>query len=361
MPRRAFVLAQAVAAGAVLSRLARGRRRRPPLDAAAAPPPDAPVSVVIPARDEALRLGPCLDGLRDDADVGEIVVVDDCSTDGTGTLAQERGARVVTGAPLPEGWAGKAWALEQGLRAARGEWVVFLDADTRPRPGLVRALVAAARETGCDLLSAAPRFACDGMAERALHASMLASLVLRTGPTDVEGWQPRPERAIANGQCLVARRATIVEAGGWGLVGSHMTEDVAMARALRRDGRRLAFVDAADLLEVRMYEGLGETWTGWGRSLMGTDVTSRAWSAADLATLWLVQAAPLVRVLTRRATPLDAALLAIRLALVAGLARAYRPRGAGLWLSPLADVATCLRLTQSVLRPTRTWRGRSYG
>jgi dolichol-phosphate mannosyltransferase len=360
-PGRAFTAVQGLAAVVVLSRLARGGRRRSPLAAGGgrAELPPGGVSVVIPARDEARRLGPCLSALHADPDVGELIVVDDCSTDATAVVAREGGARVVAGAPLPDGWAGKPWALAQGARAARGDVLVFLDADTRPGPGLVRAMAGLAA-TEADLVSAAPRFVCEGRAERLLHAAMAVTIPYRTGPQDVDGRQPSARRAIVNGQCLAVRRITLEAAGGWGRVRGHVTEDVALARAMRGDGRTVAFVDAADLLEVRMYESARETWTGWGRSLMGADVNPPWRLAEDLATLWLVMALPLPRLLARRGTRLDAALLAVRVGLLAALARFYRPRGAAFWLSPLADVPALVRLTLSVARPGREWRGRTY-
>jgi dolichol-phosphate mannosyltransferase len=316
------------------------------------------VSVVVPARDEAGRLPACLQALEAErAALLEVVVVDDESSDATAALARDAGARVVEGAPLPEGWAGKAWALQQGLEAARGAIVVFLDADARVQPGLAGAL--AARLEDADLVSAGPRFTCAGGLERALHASMLATLVYRFGPTDVEGWQPPPSRAVANGQCIAVRAATLRAAGGWARVRGSLVEDLALARALRGDGLRVAFADAADLLEVRMYDSAAATWRGWGRSLMGVGSTPPAWLAADLAVLWLAMATALPRALLRRRLR-DVPLAAIRLALLAALARSYRPRGPAFWLSPLLDVPVMVRLTASVLRPERTWRGRTY-
>src|SRR3954453_4052667 len=128
---RPFVSAQAVPAAVVLARFSRGRRRRAPLDAAGAPVPAGRVSVVTPARDEEAGIRPCLEALRGDPDAAEILVVDDCSSDATADVARAGGARVVDGAPLPDGWAGKPWAMQQGLAAASGDWVCFLDADTR--------------------------------------------------------------------------------------------------------------------------------------------------------------------------------------------------------------------------------------
>nr|MBA3329049.1 glycosyl transferase group 2 family protein [Solirubrobacterales bacterium] len=177
---------------------------------------------------------------------------------------------------------------------------------------------------------------------------------------DALGWQPAPSRAIANGQCMALRRETLLAAGGWARVRGHMTEDVALARALRADGLALAFVDGCDLLGVRMYESARATWDGWGRSLIGPDVNSPLRLAEDLALLWLTMALPLPRLVARRGTPLDALLVAVRLALLGALARGYRPRGLPFWLSPLADVPTMVRLTWAALRPARAWRGRTY-
>jgi dolichol-phosphate mannosyltransferase len=344
------LLVRLIAAAVVARRLARGRRRRAPL-APGAPPFAGTVSVVVPARDEEERIAGCLAPLRDEP-ADEVIVVDDESSDATAEVAASFGARVVHGRPLPDGWAGKAWALDQGLREATGDWVVFLDADTRPQPGLLRALIEAAEPY--DLLSAGPRFVCETAGERLLHPSFLASLVLRFGPTDAPG-----ARVVANGQCMVARREPFLRAGGWGRVRSIMTEDIALARALvEEDGWRFRMADAADVLEVRMYESARETWHGWGRSIIDPEVNDHAW--LDLLVLWSTMALPLPRLLLRRGDALDALLVAQRFALLLALRRAYRPRGLPFWLSPLADLAVAVRLTWSVLRPPRTWRGRTY-
>ncbi|MEV5738497.1 glycosyltransferase family 2 protein [Microbispora rosea] len=414
---RMLAAAQAVAAVVVLARLARGRRRLPPLTA---PAPESPpgtgdgasrggggaapdgvagafpegrgragggespgvgrspesgglaarigrggtsggspeISVVIPARDEEGRLGPCLRAVLADPAVTEVIVVDDESSDGTARLAAACGATVVRGRPLPEGWVGKQWALHQGLREARGEIVVTLDADTRPRPGLFGALAAALGHH--DLVSAGPRFVCDGLAEQALHASFLATLVYRFGPIGPPA-PPPPHRVVANGQCLAFRREAMRRADGFARVRGHMTDDVALARALAADGWRVGFLDAGGLLEVDMHESAAEVWREWGRSLPLRDVTRPAWQAADLAVVWLAAALPALRLAAGRPTRLDLALLAVRVLLATALRRSYTRPGAGVMLSLLLDPATAVRLTQATLRPVRTWRSRAYG
>ena len=334
-------LAQAGAGAVVLARLARGRSRRPPLAAART---TEHVSVVIPARDEAERIGPCLAGIAADPDVLEVIVVDDGSADATAAIATAAGARVVTGRPNP-GWVGKPWALQQGLEAARGDVVVTLDADTRPRPGLIGALVAALAEA--DLVTAGARFTAAGW----VHPAMLATLVYRFGPADA----PAPAaRLVANGQVTAARRETLLAAGGFAAAAGHLTDDVALARALAREGRRVAFRDGSALVDVAMTPG------EWARSIALADVTAPAWLAADVAVVWLAQALPVLKLLAGRASRLDLALLALRAALLPALAGSYARRGAGFWLSPLADPVAAAALTRGAVRPERTWRGRTY-
>jgi dolichol-phosphate mannosyltransferase len=359
VPRPAHLLtaAQAAATGAVLRRLARGRRRRPPLRARAAPA-GVSITVVVPARDEAQRIGPCLAGLAGDPAVTEVLVIDDGSTDGTGDVARAHGARVVQAPEPPRGWVGKPWALQQGLEAAAGDVVVSLDADTRPRPGLAGALAAAL--AGADLVSAGARFACDTAGERLLHPAMLATLVYRFGPPDAAGPPPPPARLLVNGQCTAVRRADLLAAGGYAHAAGHLTDDAAFARGLAGRGRRVAFHDAGDLLEVDMHASAREVWREWGRSLALPDVTSPLRQASDVATVWLTLGLPPLKLLAGRATPLDLALLALRGMMTAGLAGAYRRRGPAYWASPLADPAAAVRLTLSAVRPARSWRGRTY-
>ncbi|MFI7229174.1 glycosyltransferase [Nonomuraea angiospora] len=352
---RPLTAAQMVAAAVVVARLARGRRRLPPLRAL----PDAgvTVSVVIPARDEAARIGPCLRAVLAASAVSEVIVVDDGSRDGTAEVAASLGAKVVTAGPLPGGWVGKQWALRQGVAAAGGEVVVTLDADTRPEPGLFGALVGALERY--DLVSAAPRFVCDGVLEQALHASMLATLVYRFGPVGPAS-PPPPHRVVANGQCLAFRRDRMTGVDGFALVRDRMTDDVALARRLARQGWTVGFLDAGSLLEVDMHDSVGELWREWGRSLPLRDVTGPGWQVADLAVIWLTGALPVLRLAVGRPTGLDAALLAVRLLLAGALRGSYRKPGAGLLLSPLLDPASAFRLTEATLRPVRTWRGRTY-
>lgn len=349
--------AQLTAAGVALARIAKGARRLPALE----PRPGAgeTVTVLVPARNEAARIEPVLTALRQDPQVAEVIVIDDESTDATAAIARSLGALVVRGRPLPTGWVGKPWALQQGLEAASSDWVLTLDADVVPHPGLVGALLHAAGEHGWDLVSAGPRFVCRRAGQRWLHASMLATLVYRFGPVG-PAESPRPGRVIGNGQCVLFRRRWLRERGGFAVTGGHMTDDIALVRWLAETGASIGFVDGARVLEVEMHRDGREVWREWGRSLPMPDVTGPLDQAGDLSVVWLVLALPVLRLLTGRTTALDKALLALRLAMIAALRSAYTEGGLPLWLSWLADPAVAVRLTDGAVRPVRTWRGRRY-
>ncbi|WP_420452530.1 phytoene desaturase family protein [Ilumatobacter sp.] len=346
-----------VAAGLVAGRrLAQASRPEPPVTVTA-PPVGVSISVVVPARDEALRIGPVLAAMSSAPRVDEVIVVDDESGDDTAAVASAAGARVVPGAPLPVGWAGKAWALQQGIEAATSEWVVTLDADTRPDPHLPGSVVARARDR-YDLLTVGGRFECPTPPSRWLHAAMLTTLVYRFGPP---GGRTRPERTMASGQCTVVRRDDFLRAGGMAIVAGEVVEDVALARAMAVDGRRVGFLAAPDLISVRMYESLGGTWSGWGRSLALPGVESRSRQLADLAVVVLTQALPLPRLLTGRGDLVDAVLLALRCGTLVGTRTAFGVRGAAYWLSPTADLAAAAAIARGIAhRGPRSWRGRDY-
>ena len=312
---------------------------------------------MIPARDEAARIVPCLEGVASAPGVSEVIVVDDGSSDATTTLARRHGARVIAAGEPAAGWVGKPWALQRGLEAARGEVVVSLDADTRPAPGLVPGLVDALRDA--DFVSAGARFRCETAGERWLHPAMLATLVYRFGPPDAAA-RARAGRLLVSGQCTAVQRRTLLAAGGYRDAAGHTTDDIALARALARRGWRIAFRSAAEVLAVDMHDSVGQTWHEWGRSIAMRDVTPAAALVADVAVVWLTLGLPPLRMIARRAGPLDRGLLILRVVMTIALAASYERRGPAYWLSPLADPAAAVRLTLSAVVRRRRWRGRVY-
>lgn len=350
---RPLLLVRAALVGLAASRLARGAGAAPLL-APGDPRVRKDVTVVVPARDEAARVGACVAALV--AEGADVLVVDDGSSDRTRAVAEASGARVLDAGPLPDGWAGKAHAMHVGLGAATTPVVVFVDADTRPGPGFLAAAVGAL--DGSTLVTVAARVDAASAGERWLHPSMLTTLVYRLGPPGAVA--RRPERTMANGQCTVVDRGRLREAGGFEPVRGALLEDLALARHLAVAGHDVRFVDGTAVLDVHGYGSAVEAWRGWGRSLDLAPVTGPAWQVLDLAVVWAALALPLPRLALRRGDAVDVVALALRGGTLVGTARAYRRRGLPYWLSPLADVAVAARITAGTVRPSRRWRGRDY-
>jgi dolichol-phosphate mannosyltransferase len=372
---------QAAALVLLARRLSTGRHRRPPvdplLDSTAAAPDEGAVSVILPTLNEAARVGSCLEGLAAQGRaLREVIVVDSHSRDGTDELVRQVARRdprftVVRDPPLPAGWVGKVWALQHGLSLASGEWVLGIDADTTPRPGLTAAVVAAARNGGYDIVSFAPRFAGMSAFEQWLQPSMLLTLVYRFGAAGAS--HQAAEDMLANGQCFLARRDVLLRHGGYEIARASWADDVMLARALARRGVPVGFLDGSRLYDVRAYTGAAHMWREWGRSFDLGDATPATRQWTDIVFLALVQVLPwLVLVLAVSgamsvATPgvrllcgISAALILIRILMLFPLAASYERRTLGYWLSPLSDPLAWLRLVISTIRRPRRWRGRIF-
>ncbi len=364
----------------LVARLMGGRTRRPPerpLPAGLAAGADGSrqISIVVATLNEAQRIGPCLDGLRAQGEpVAEILVVDSGSTDGTRELVEAAAGldpriRLVTDPPLPDGWIGKAWALQHGTTLARGPWVLGMDADTHAEPGCAAATVAAAEREGFDVVSFAPCFDGQTAAERWVQPALLVSLIYRSGaPGDP---RVRPDRVLANGQCFLARRRTILEHGGYEPVRASFAEDVSLVRHLAARGVRVGFLDGSRLYRVRSYRSVGQMWREWGRSIDLKDAATQGRQLFDTVFVVLAQGAqwPILLALwaawpSVRGEPLllwsTAGLATMRGILQVAIRGSYARRGPAWWLSPLADPLAALRMVLSTTRRPRAWRTRNY-
>lgn len=234
-----------------------------------------PVSVVVPARDEAVNVTACVESLCASAYPHfEVIVVDDRSSDGTGALARAAGSgnaralRVVEGAELPQGWLGKPWACAQGAAAATGELLLFTDADTVHAPDLLPRAVAAMEEDGSDLLTVVGRQIMGSFWERLLQPQVFFTIALRFPGLGRQLGAHQWREAIANGQFLLFRRESYEEMGGHAAVRDEVAEDLAFAQRVVRRGRRLSVRMAEAALATRMYRSLGDLVAGWSKNLV---------------------------------------------------------------------------------------------
>jgi dolichol-phosphate mannosyltransferase len=381
-----LLLCQGVATLILLSRLVKGAIRRPPLTPLIGTPAKAgAVSVVVPTLNEVERIAPCLSGLAQQGkEVREFTIVDSNSQDGTRDRVKDAAEldprfRLMTDDPLPAGWVGRPWALHNGFLASsvESEWILGIDADTEPQPGLVNSLVAAAIAEGYDLVSLSPQFILNYPGEWWFQPALLMTLLYRFDSAGVRN-QPA-ERVMANGQCFLCKRSVLVELNGYTSAAGSFCDDVTLARYAAQQGFKVGFLDGAKVIRVRMYAGLAETWREWGRSIDLKDAATVGQVWGDVMLLLLTQALPLPLTLIlssyfswensfltlQLAIALNCLLVIIRFALLLAIYPSYyRPKfsiaALFYWLSPVADALAVLRIVLSSWQTPKQWRGRSY-
>jgi glycosyltransferase involved in cell wall biosynthesis len=241
------------------------------------------LSIIIPARNEDANLERCLRSLVIQKGVSfEILVIDDASTDRTRSIA-ESFTRVrncpfialnqdlldvhVLSAPqpLPQRWTGKANALVAGETAARGEWLLFTDADTEHLEGSLAAAVAEAETHHSDLLSYSPEQLLTGVRQQLIMPLIFGELAMKYSPRRVS--DPALPDAAANGQYLLVRTAAHRKIGGFTSVAMELLDDVALARRYKQQGCKIRFRFGGGAVRTRMYSSWEDLRAGWTKNL----------------------------------------------------------------------------------------------
>lgn len=314
------------------------------------------LAVLIPARNEADNLAELVPALV--AQGARVYVYDDGSDDGTAEVAARAGAKVLRGgANPPKGWLGKNHACHQLALAAieddPGDWMLFLDADVRPRGRFVPAMGGLAETAGrrCPLVTGFPRLVA-GRGLEPLVLGWVGWILLATNPFGLVSRTGRGHNRFANGQVMLWRKSSYVEILPHQAVRGRVLEDVMIGRLMAREGWPVEVANLCDVLQVRMYRNWREALDGMSKNsfeIAGSVAGTTALAAFLLVCGWL----------WTLAWPAAYAALALS-ALAAGRVVRYP-----VWTAPLAPIwlsAGALTLVRSAAWRRRgrvVWKGRT--
>lgn len=229
------------------------------------------VSVLIPARNEARCIRTCVMSVLEQGEsVREIIVLNDNSEDDTENIVSSISVhnprvRVLRANHLPAGWTGKCNALHQLANAATGEVLLFLDADTKLRPGAIDACVHHFERLGLDALSCLGERVQTSTVEKMWEPVWPIVLFLLVGPLDRAGLR-ESQVNFASGAWFLIRRTVYDAIGGHAAIRNEVVEDCALAGRIKQAGFNMAIADAPELYELRMYSTARELWAGWSKN-----------------------------------------------------------------------------------------------
>ena len=317
------------------------------------------LSVLIPARDEAGRIGHCLESVRHQvgADIAEILVLDDRSSDGTAQvvdhhLVDPRVRLVDSSGEPPDGWLGKTWACHQLAEQASGDVLVFVDADVVLAPDALARVAAALSAGDVDAVSPYPRQVAGTWAERVvqplLQWSWATLLPLRAAETS-----DRTSLVAANGQLLAVTREAYDDCGGHRSIAGEVLDDVALFQQLKRAGRRVALADGTDVASCRMYDDWPSLRDGYSKSLWAATGSPAGGAVVGAAMTAVYVVPPLAMVL--RGSRVGAAGY---VAAVAGRAVVARRVGGRVWPDSLLHPVSIATFDYLL---ARSWTGRLRG
>ncbi len=232
------------------------------------------IAVVIPARNEADVVGLAIRSLLQQSGrtAFHVFLVDDASTDGTAQAAhaaalavgQAQNLTVVSGSPLPPGWSGKLWAMQQGIEHAANtapDFFLFTDADIEHAPDSVARLVSIAQAGPYDMASFMVKLHCRSVAEKLLIPAFVYFFFKLYPPAWIAN-PLRPEAGAAGG-CMLIRPAALEKAGGIEAIRQEVIDDCSLAARVKRNGGRLWLSASATTRSIRPYEGF----SGIGRMI----------------------------------------------------------------------------------------------
>ncbi len=270
------------------------------------------VSILIPARNEADTIEACVRAARDsEHPVAEVIVCDDQSTDGTTEILQRMQERepatrhraplkVIQGTSLPDGWAGKPHACHNLYKAAQGDVLLYIDADTFLDYEGVSRIASLFAELDADIATAVPRQITVGAAEKLILP--LLHLTYTSWFPIFLTWRSKDHRFLAaNGQVMAITREAYEETGGFEAIKAALVDDMELCKRAKKMGYRVVFADGDRIAECRMYTSWTEIWEGFSKNIYPGLGASKVGLAGVLALYGVAFVSPYALVLSHQA------------------------------------------------------------
>ena len=231
------------------------------------------ISVLVPLRNEeenAVAIVETLAAQENLSDV-EFLILNDNSSDKTydlvkATVGSDSRFKLIQGSPLPDGWLGKPWALNQLSQLARGEMLICIDADVRLSKTAIAAAVDSMHEHSLDFFSAYPSQVARTFGERMIQPLLQWSW-LSSVPLSIAKRSSNPSFAVANGQFFAVTASALVRSGGYSSIKSEVLDDMQMARLLLRNKFKGTVGNGAQIAQCHMYSSWNELRNGYAKSL----------------------------------------------------------------------------------------------
>jgi chlorobactene glucosyltransferase len=230
------------------------------------------VSVILPARNEGRYIARCLDSLLEqDYPNFEIIAINDSSTDRTGQIIKAYAAndlRVihVDALPKPEGWTGKNWACHQGYLGARGELLMFTDADSKHLPSTMSLAVGHLLSQNLEALTAVPRLICNDFWTKMTLPVLATFLHTRFSPIRVNN--PNTKRGYFFGSFFIITRSTYEAIGTHEGVKEELVEDGALGGKVKASKFRMKMVRGESHIDAVWARDLPTLWQGLRRFMI---------------------------------------------------------------------------------------------
>jgi chlorobactene glucosyltransferase len=230
------------------------------------------ISVLVPARNEQRNIEACVSSLLAQSYPNfEVIVLDDQSTDGTRPLltrlsSRDRRLRVLDGLDLPDDWLGKHWACHQLYQAAKGELLLFTDADTTHAPTMLGDSVSALMAENADLVTAFPSEETGTFGEQ-LVVPVISFAIFSFLPIYLVKHLRWPALSVTIGQFMLFRRSAYEAIGGFEAVRTHLVDDVSLGRNIISHDFQWRLLDGTRHVTCRMYQSFNEVVDGFSKSI----------------------------------------------------------------------------------------------